>query len=367
MSQDNLDTVGAALLGGGSENDSKKGDAAGQGGSAGALEAGENSNDAVAVVQTVDGKILSKNDRFEVCCDSNLCYYTFWSIIGVFLAGATVVGFATGKPWFGVLALLSVLPAVVICWAIMKLPSRYSLRVTTARLMNIFVYGVVGAVPCAILELIFSYFYNESTGISGGSQSDQEAQMRSRSIGYIVAYTMFDAFIVAALCEESLKYYLIQYFPGHAKVVRTYDIVVLATVGALGFATLENVGYIFSNANKGAFMVAAMRAVLAVPLHAGTGMLMGLVIAKGVVGEYPTNYFKVLFFPWLVHGLYDFVLMFTAAVEEREDMDGIGVITVLSLILPVVVLVYSGYTIRNLPDKYFNAPPPRAQNEPLLP
>ena len=62
-----------------------------------------------------------------------------------------------------------------------------------------------------------------------------------------------------------------------------YSIVILSTVGALGFATLENVGYVFSDTSTAAFQVAVMRAVLAVPLHASTGMFIGNNLAINAV------------------------------------------------------------------------------------
>jgi RsiW-degrading membrane proteinase PrsW (M82 family) len=79
-------------------------------------------------------------------------------------------------------------------------------------------------------------------------------------------------------------------------------------MAALGFATLENVIYIFSNgAGTG-----VMRALLAIPSHAFDGVLMGYFLGKAKFARNDRigNWLSALGFGLAViaHGLYDFIV-----------------------------------------------------------
>jgi RsiW-degrading membrane proteinase PrsW (M82 family) len=79
-------------------------------------------------------------------------------------------------------------------------------------------------------------------------------------------------------------------------------------MAALGFATLENIIYIFSNgAGTG-----VMRALLAMPSHAFDGVLMGYFLgeAKFARNDRVGNWLSALGFGLAVvaHGLYDFIV-----------------------------------------------------------
>lgn len=86
---------------------------------------------------------------------------------------------------------------------------------------------------------------------------------------------LFEAFVVAALVEESVKLGLLTLFiRRHREFDETTDGIVYGMAGSLGFAFLENVLYV-----GGPSSVLLLRGVTAVPLHAGCGALIGYFVA----------------------------------------------------------------------------------------
>ncbi|MBN2806725.1 MAG: PrsW family intramembrane metalloprotease [Prolixibacteraceae bacterium] len=123
-----------------------------------------------------------------------------------------------------------------------------------------------------------------------------------------VAKGFWDAFMVAALCEEAFKYLafilLIWKSPSFNE---HFDGIVYATFISLGFAGVENILYVMNNG----LSTGLVRAFTAVPAHAVFGITMGYFM--GLARFYPTKREKYLFasflWPFALHGFYDFVLM----------------------------------------------------------
>jgi hypothetical protein len=88
------------------------------------------------------------------CCEKKACLWAFWLFLAAFLLASFAVGFATRRPWLGALGILSVIPAVVILYFVYWRTDRAS--VAHSRVINIFCWGVVGAIPCALLEVRLS-------------------------------------------------------------------------------------------------------------------------------------------------------------------------------------------------------------------
>ena len=118
------------------------------------------------------------------------------------------------------------------------------------------------------------------------------------------------AFMVAALVEESFKYFavfvLIWRNPNFNE---KFDGIVYAVFVSLGFALVENVGYVMQNSNG--MQVGLMRAFTAVPAHAIFGILMGyrLGLAKFIPSQRTKNLILAFLIPFFFHGVYDFILM----------------------------------------------------------
>lgn len=124
------------------------------------------------------------------------------------------------------------------------------------------------------------------------------------------ANAAWTAFLVAALVEEAFKYFavfiLIWRNPNFNE---KFDGIVYAVFVSLGFALVENVGYVFQNANG--MQVGLMRAFTAVPAHAIFGVIMGyrLGLAKFIPSKRIKNLVLAFLIPFIFHGMYDFILM----------------------------------------------------------
>lgn len=154
-------------------------------------------------------------------------------------------------------------------------------------LVRAFFLGVIAVIPILFVEMrlnIFDMAY--SSLIAAG----------------------YTAFIVAGLVEESFKFLVFYLFIWrHHEFDEMYDGIVYSVFVSLGFATIENIGYVLSTG----FSVALLRSLTAVPAHAMFGVIMGyyLGIAKFVRSPYKEKYFRLgLIVPILLHGLYDFIL-----------------------------------------------------------
>lgn len=138
------------------------------------------------------------------------------------------------------------------------------------------------------------------------------------------------AFFGAAIPEEIAKFFMLwlllrknPYFD------EKMDGIVYAVCISLGFAALENIMYLFSNAES-YLSVGIARAIFAVPGHFCFGILMGYYysLAKFYPKTPKKNKVLILIAPILVHGLYDSILFI------------INVTPTISGILLIVFLVF---------------------------
>ncbi len=118
----------------------------------------------------------------------------------------------------------------------------------------------------------------------------------------------YEAFVVAGFSEELFKflalYFLIWKNPNFNE---KFDGIVYAVFVSLGFAGVENVMYVAS----GGVSVALTRSLTAVPAHALFGITMGYYIGIAHLDPQKRNAFlrKAFFVPFLLHGIYDFILL----------------------------------------------------------
>lgn len=192
--------------------------------------------------------------------------------------------------------------------------------------------AILGAVSCVPAAFIEGYV---------------EAVMPAGIISNPIGIAAYEAFFVAALCEEVSKYLFLRW--GSWKNVNfdyRFDGVVYGVSVAVGFAILENILYVAD----GGLQVALMRGVLSVPLHAFCGVFMGVFygaakrdsVRKGsgiagstclailvpiaIHGVYDT--FAMIEYNWATIALLVFVgVMYVVAIKEvnrlsREDRNG---------------------------------------------
>lgn len=155
-------------------------------------------------------------------------------------------------------------------------------------LLKTFALGIVIVVPVVLLALVLG-------APLGG-------------VGDPYLYGLLSAFLTAAIPEELFKFAVVARFAAnHHEFDEPMDGVVYGAVASLGFATLENVLYV----SDGGLQVALMRAVTAVPAHAGFGALMGYWVGRAKFDpQHSARCMRLaLFLPMLLHGLYDAPLL----------------------------------------------------------
>ncbi len=122
-------------------------------------------------------------------------------------------------------------------------------------------------------------------------------------------YLLIENFLLVALVEESLKYFVVwrtSYF--HPAFNEPYDGILYAITTSLGFAALENIMYVA----QGGLQVAITRGLLSVPAHALFASAMGYCLgrARFSKNEGKARYYmrRALIIPVLLHGIYDLLL-----------------------------------------------------------
>ena len=121
-----------------------------------------------------------------------------------------------------------------------------------------------------------------------------------------------NVFIGVALIEEFSKWiisYIISY--NHKEFDEFYDIIIYCVFVSLGFATFENVLYVFESG----IGTAIIRCLFAVPGHVCDGVFMGYFLGLSKIalynnkkGLHKKNMLYSVVAPVLLHGIYDYCL-----------------------------------------------------------
>ena len=113
----------------------------------------------------------------------------------------------------------------------------------------------------------------------------------------------------AGLTEEMLKF-LVLYFYIRPKSAfnEPMDAIVYGVLVSLGFATFENITYVYQgNFEVDSFSLAIMRAVSAIPLHATCGIIMGYFFGLYAFTHSKQFLIKSIIFPIGIHAIYNFL------------------------------------------------------------
>jgi len=155
-----------------------------------------------------------------------------------------------------------------------------------------FLYGVGLCLPVAFLESYVSGL------LFGGAEP-------TTLFGSTV-----QAFFVAAAPEEGAKLLALWLFLRRCpEFDEDFDCIVYAVFVSLGFATVENIGYVMMS-GEGWMTTAVMRALLAVPGHYAFAIMMGFYYAVYCFFDHSkANAAKIFLIPFLAHGVYDAIAM----------------------------------------------------------
>ena len=138
------------------------------------------------------------------------------------------------------------------------------------------------------------------------------------------------SFFGAAIPEEVAKFFILwMVLRKNPYFDEKMDGIVYAVCVSLGFAAVENIMYLFSNAER-FLTVGVTRSIFSVPGHFCFGILMGYYysLAKFYPLSPKRNKALILIAPILGHGIYDSILY------------SISVTTIISAILMIVFLVF---------------------------
>lgn len=181
---------------------------------------------------------------------------------------------------------LSIAPGIAISLYIF-LKDRYN-REPKLKLLVCFLLGCASIIPAILFQL----------AASGSIQQVLESS---------VLYTAFFAYVIVALSEEMSKFVMLRFYAFPKKTFdEPYDGIVYSVMVGMGFATVENIGYVYQHG----IGTAVMRMFLSVPAHATFAVLMGYFVGKAKFIPEKRFYYLCLGVFWAVffHGTFDFFL-----------------------------------------------------------
>ncbi len=181
----------------------------------------------------------------------------------------------------------AVLPIIIIAIVIYKV-DRYDKEPIKLLVLTMFL-GALSVIPSFIAERILGIF-------AGGG----------------IIGTAYSAFIGVALVEEFFKWIVvILVIYKRPEFDEPIDGIVYCVFASLGFAAIENIGYVFTH-YAASPNIALYRGLLSVPAHALFGVSMGYFLSLSKYAQNPAAskrfYWRSLWIPVLFHGIYDFIL-----------------------------------------------------------
>lgn len=135
---------------------------------------------------------------------------------------------------------------------------------------------------------------------------------------------VYNGFVVAGFSEELCKLLLLLLVIWRSPHFDEYfDGVVYAVFLSLGFACVENIGYVMQGDDQ--LMTALFRGLLAVPAHFLFAVTMGYYVslAKFDPSSRRSHLGKALLYPMLLHGTYDALLMVSDNLGADSTVDAL--------------------------------------------
>jgi protease PrsW len=170
-----------------------------------------------------------------------------------------------------------------------------------------FLLGILSAVPAILLQMIMLPI--------------QEKLMPENILSIAVK-----AFFIVAFTEEWCKYLMVRYYAyRQPEFDEPFDGIVYAVMVGMGFATIENIGYVMQHG----LATAIARMFLSVPAHAGFAILMGYYMGKAKFKpEHRFLYMmRGLFLAVFFHGAFDFFLFLRDNSLIQKNISDIFLIT----------------------------------------
>ncbi len=183
---------------------------------------------------------------------------------------------------------LALAPGIAIMWFIYS-KDRYE-REPLLALIKAFFLGMVAIFPAVVLQMAGMHLLNGWMAPAGW------------------IYYLLLAFVVVSLTEEASKFLMLRSYAFPRQFFNEpFDGIIYGVMVAMGFATLENIGYVMQHGMQAAIV----RMFLSVPAHGTFGVLMGYYVglAKFTHNRQSTNLMiRGILLAVLFHGLFDLFL-----------------------------------------------------------
>ena len=183
------------------------------------------------------------------------------------------------------LLLATILPSILI---ILFFVYSDKFKEPRGEIIKVFIYGILITIPAYFLNTYISDFLYNNTRVSEG---------------------LISSFLTAAPVEEGLKLSVLYYFVYKMKDFNEpIDGIVYGVTVSLGFATLENLYYVYLLADyfeTTSMALAVIRSFSAVPAHAVFGIFMGYFFMKYSFIKKGDNLFFAFVVPFVLHGCYN--------------------------------------------------------------
>lgn len=183
------------------------------------------------------------------------------------------------------LLLATILPSILI---ILFFVYSDKFKEPRGEIIKVFLYGILITIPAYFLNTYISDFFYNNTRVSEG---------------------LISSFLTAAPVEEGLKLSVLYYFVYKMKDFNEpIDGIVYGVTVSLGFATLENLYYVYLLADyfeTTSMALAVIRSFSAVPAHAVFGVFMGYFFMKYAFIKKGDNLFFAFVVPFVLHGCYN--------------------------------------------------------------
>ena len=183
------------------------------------------------------------------------------------------------------LLLATILPSILI---ILFFVNSDKFKEPKSEIIKVFIFGILITIPAYILNTFLGDFWYNNTKVS---------------------QNLISSFLTAAPVEEGLKLSILYYFVYKMKDFNEpLDGIVYGVTASLGFATLENIYYVYllaDNFETTSMTLAVVRSFSAVPAHAVFGIFMGYFFMKYSFIKKGDNLFFAFIVPFVLHGCYN--------------------------------------------------------------
>ena len=188
--------------------------------------------------------------------------------------------------------LATILPSIII---VLYFVRSDKFKEPSFEIVKIFFYGILITIPAFYLNTYLGNILETKTKISE---------------------PLIGSFLTAAPVEEGLKFFILFYFVYKMKDFNEpIDGIVYGVCVSLGFATLENIYYVYALTDyfeTTPLSLAILRAFSAVPAHAMFGAIMGIFYSSHLLAKKKED--KKMFLilsilvPFLLHGFYNYFM-----------------------------------------------------------